>query len=47
MCLIHGDFKHFATAKAIDFPARCKNSSIMRAKILSIMRKDARRVRAN
>jgi hypothetical protein len=46
MCLIHGDFKHFAAAKAIDFLGLRNNSSIMRAKVLSIMRKDARRVRA-
>jgi hypothetical protein len=46
MCLIHGDFKYFAAAKAIDFLDLRNNSSIMRAKVLSIMRKDARRVRA-
>jgi len=38
MCLIHGDFKHFAAAKAIDFLDLRNNSSIMRAKVLSIMR---------
>jgi hypothetical protein len=47
MCLIHRDFKHFAPAKAIDFHNPRKDSSIMRAKVLSIMRKDARRVRAD
>jgi hypothetical protein len=46
MCLIHRDFKHFAPAKANDFRDLCKNSSIILAKVLSIMRKDARRVRA-
>jgi len=38
MCLIHGDFKHFATSKANHFPHCRKVSSIMRAKDLSIMR---------
>jgi hypothetical protein len=47
MCLIHGDFKHFAAAKAIDFRLYCKNSSIMRAKVLSIMRADAQPLRSD
>jgi len=38
MCLIHRDFKHFAGSKANHFRLHSKNSSIMRAKLLSIMR---------
>jgi hypothetical protein len=38
MCLIHGDFKHFRTPEPEDFPSRGKVSSIMCAKVLSIMR---------
>jgi len=38
MCQIHRDFKHFTPAKAINFAALRKVSSIMRAKLLSIMR---------
>jgi len=38
MCLIHGDFKHFAASKANHFRLQGKNSSIMYAKLLSIMR---------
>jgi hypothetical protein len=38
MCLIHGDFKHFAAAKATNFHGWRNNSSIMPAKVLSIMR---------
>jgi hypothetical protein len=38
MCLIHGDFKHFAPGKANQFHGLCKLSSIMSAKVLSIMR---------
>jgi hypothetical protein len=45
MCPIHRDFKHFAPAKAIDFHNLRNNSSIMRAKVLSIMRKDAQPLR--
>jgi hypothetical protein len=41
MCLIHGDFKHFAASKANHFRHRGKDSSIMRAKLLSIMRAEA------
>jgi hypothetical protein len=37
MCLIHGDFKHFATPNTKHFRHRRKVSSIMRAKVLSIM----------
>jgi len=45
MCLIHRDFKHFAWAKAINFRPRRKVSSIMRAKVLSIMQAEGRRLR--
>ena len=38
MCLIHRDFKHFRRPKATDSPRRGKVSSIMCAKVLSIMR---------
>jgi hypothetical protein len=41
MCLIHRDFKHFAPANAINFADPRKVSSIMRAKLLSIMREEA------
>jgi hypothetical protein len=41
MCLIHGDFKHFDTSKANHFRLQSKDSSIMRAKLLSIMREEA------
>ena len=44
MCLIHGDFKHFAASKANHFRHCRKVSSIMRAKDLSIMRPDAPQV---
>jgi hypothetical protein len=44
MCLIHGDFKHFATPNAKQFRHLRKDSSIMRAKVLSIMPPDAGRV---
>jgi hypothetical protein len=44
MCLIHRDFKHFAASKANHFPHCRKVSSIMRAKVLSIMRADAPQV---
>jgi hypothetical protein len=44
MCLIHGDFKHFDGSKANHFRLQSKNSSIMRAKVLSIMRAERRRV---
>jgi hypothetical protein len=37
MCLIHRDFKLFAASKANHFRHRGKDSSIMRAKLLSIM----------
>jgi hypothetical protein len=47
MCLILGDFKHYAAAKAINFRHAGKNSSIMQAKVLSIMRGKARRVRTD
>ncbi|WP_192739010.1 hypothetical protein [Bradyrhizobium sp. OAE829] len=41
MCLIHGDFKHFDASKANHFRLQIKDSSIMRAKLLSIMRAEA------
>ena len=44
MCLIYRDFKHFATPNAKHFRHLRKVSSIMRAKVLSIMRADAGRV---
>jgi hypothetical protein len=44
MCLIHGDFKHFAPPNAKHFRLSRKVSSIMRAKVLSIMLPDAARV---
>jgi hypothetical protein len=44
MCLIHGDFKHFALPNARQFRHLGKVSSIMRAKVLSIMREDPGRV---
>jgi hypothetical protein len=37
MCLIHLEFKHFHAAKAEEFRQSCKVSSIMSAKVLSIM----------
>jgi hypothetical protein len=37
MCLIHTHFKHFARRKAKQFRQYGKVSSIMRAKVLSIM----------
>jgi hypothetical protein len=45
MCLIHWDFKRFHAAKTEEFRQHCKVSSIMRAKVLSIMPTDARPVR--
>jgi hypothetical protein len=44
MCLIHGDFKHFDGSKANHFRHQRKDSSIMRAKLLSIMRAERRGV---
>jgi hypothetical protein len=41
MCLIHRDFKHFDASKANHFRQCGKDSSIMRAKLLSIMRAEA------
>jgi len=38
MCLIHRDFKHFLHRKGKDFRGWRKVSSIMWAKVLSIMR---------
>jgi hypothetical protein len=37
MCLIHSDFKHLLQRKANDFQLTRKVSSIMSAKVLSIM----------
>jgi hypothetical protein len=37
MCLIHLEFKHFHTAKTEEFRQNCKVSSIISAKVLSIM----------
>ncbi len=45
MCLIHRDFKHFAPTKAIDFAALCNVSSIIPAKVLSIMHPKGRPLR--
>jgi hypothetical protein len=44
MCLIPGDFKHFTLPNAKQFRHLRKVSSIMRAKVLSIMRADPGRV---
>jgi hypothetical protein len=41
MCLIHRDFKHFGAGKAKQFRRLRKVSSIMCAKVLSIMRANA------
>jgi hypothetical protein len=41
MCLIHRDFKHFTPPKAKQFPQFRKVSSIMWAKVLSIMPAEA------
>jgi hypothetical protein len=38
MCLIHADFKHFHAPETKEFPHSRKVSSIMSAKVLSIMR---------
>jgi len=44
MFLIHRDFKHFHTATAKQFRHHRKVSSIMRAKVLSIMPANERAV---
>jgi hypothetical protein len=44
MCLIHRDIKHFAPPNAKQFRHLRKVSSIMRAKVLSIMLRDLGRV---
>jgi hypothetical protein len=44
MCLIHRDFKHLAASNARQFRHCSKVSSIMSAKVLSIMRAEARQV---
>jgi hypothetical protein len=47
MCLIHLEFKHFHTAKTEEFRETCKVSSIMRAKVLSIMPTEGKPVTAD
>jgi len=47
MCLIHLEFKHFHAAKRQQFQQPRKVSSIMRAKVLSIMPTEARAVTAD
>jgi hypothetical protein len=47
MFLIHGDFKHFHAAKTEEFRQHCKVSSIMRAKVLSIMPTEGKPVTAD
>jgi hypothetical protein len=44
MCPIHADFKQFHRPAAKEFRRRRKVSSIMRAKVLSIMPTNAGRV---
>jgi hypothetical protein len=40
MCLIHLNFKHFHAAETKEFRQRGKVSSIIAAKVLSIMRNE-------
>jgi hypothetical protein len=47
MFLIHGDFKHFHAAKTEEFRQHGKVSSIMRAKVLSIMPTEGKPVTAD
>jgi hypothetical protein len=47
MCLIHLEFKRFHAAKRQQFQQSRKVSSIMRAKVLSIMSTEARAVTAD
>jgi len=47
MCLIHRDFKHFTAGKATNFRGQRKVSSIMQAKVLSIMQAEAGQVRTS
>ena len=47
MCLIHLEFKHFYATKRQEFQQPRKVSSIMRAKVLSIMPTDAGPVTAD
>jgi hypothetical protein len=47
MCRIHADFKHFPGTGTKDFGLRRKDSSIMRAKLLSIMPANGWRVTAD
>jgi hypothetical protein len=47
MCLIHLEFKHFHTGKAEEFRYSRKVSSIMWAKVLSIMLIEGRPVTAD
>jgi len=46
MCLIHLNFKHFHAAETQEFRQHCKVSSIIRAKVLSIMRSEGEPVTA-
>jgi hypothetical protein len=41
MCLIHADFKHFREFETKEFQQPRKDSSIISAKVLSIMRVNA------
>jgi hypothetical protein len=47
MCLIHADFKHFRAPRPEEFRGLRKVSSIMWAKVLSIMPTDATPVTAD
>jgi hypothetical protein len=47
MCLIHRDFKHLTADKATKFRVLRKVSSIMQAKVLSIMQAEAGQVRTS
>jgi hypothetical protein len=44
MCLFHADFKHFLCREAKEFHQYRNDSSIIRAKVLSIMPGDAAQV---
>jgi hypothetical protein len=46
MCLIHLDFKHFHAVETEEFRHHGKVPSIMRAKVLSIMRSEGAPVTA-
>jgi hypothetical protein len=47
MCLIHLNFKHFHATETQEFRRHCKVSSIIRAKVLSIMRSEGEPVTAD